>query len=188
MTAADWVGIAVVVVLIAISAVFAAAETFITRVSKVRAYRLQEEGRRGAASLVKIVENPPPFLNVVLLLMLAVHLAGTTVATVVAVRTIGDLGEVVATVGMTFLLFVFAEVAPKTYAVLQTDRVALRLAPAGRRLVRVCSGVSCRVRGGVDLLRECERRLGLEAGALAAALAELEVAGLVSQEAGIYRA
>jgi NADH-quinone oxidoreductase subunit F len=41
----------------------------------------------------------------------------------------------------------------------------LRLTPAGRRLVRVCTGVSCRVRGGLDLLRECERRLGLEAGA-----------------------
>ena len=92
MTAADWALLGVVVVLIGVSAVFAAAETFITRVSKVRAYRLQEEGRRGAASLVKIVENPPPYLNVVLLLMLAVHLAGTTVATVVAVRTIGDLG------------------------------------------------------------------------------------------------
>ena len=137
MTAADWALLGVVVVLIGVSAVFAAAETFITRVSKVRAYRLQEEGRRGAASLVKIVENPPPYLNVVLLLMLAVHLAGTTVATVVAVRTIGDLGEIIATVVMTFLLFVFAEVAPKTYAVLQTDRVALRLAPATVALTRV---------------------------------------------------
>jgi CBS domain containing-hemolysin-like protein len=137
VTAADWALLGVVVVLIGVSAVFAAAETFITRVSKVRAYRLQEEGRRGAASLVKIVENPPPYLNVVLLLMLAVHLAGTTVATVVAVRTIGDLGELIATVVMTFLLFVFAEVAPKTYAVLQTDRVALRLAPATVALTRV---------------------------------------------------
>jgi magnesium and cobalt exporter, CNNM family len=134
---ADWVGLAVVALLIVLAAVFAAAETFITRVSKVRAYRLQEEGRRGAASLVKIVENPPPYLNVVLLVMLAVHLAGTTVATVVAIRTIGDLGEIIATVGMTFVLFVFAEVAPKTYAVLQTDRVALRLAPATVALTRV---------------------------------------------------
>jgi CBS domain containing-hemolysin-like protein len=134
---ADWVGLAVVALLIVLAAVFAAAETFITRVSKVRAYRLHEEGRRGAASLVKIVENPPPYLNVVLLVMLAVHLAGTTVATVVAIRTIGDLGEIIATVGMTFVLFVFAEVAPKTYAVLQTDRVALRLAPATVALTRV---------------------------------------------------
>lgn len=137
MTSADWVGVALVVVLIVVAAVLAAAETFITRVSKVRAYRLREEGKRGAASLVKIVESPPPYLNVVLLLMLAVHLAGTTVAAVIAVRVIGDLGEVTATVLMTFLLFVFAEVAPKTYAVTQTDRVALRLAPATVALTRL---------------------------------------------------
>src|SRR5207237_10271003 len=40
----------------------------------------------------------------------------------------------------------------------------LRLAPLGRRLVRVCTGVSCRVRGGRELLAACERRLGVRAG------------------------
>src|SRR5438874_8835242 len=39
-----------------------------------------------------------------------------------------------------------------------------RLAPPGRRLVRVCTGVSCRVRGGRELLAACERRLGVRAG------------------------
>ena len=39
----------------------------------------------------------------------------------------------------------------------------LRLAPPGDRLVRVCTGVSCRVRGSIDLLRECQRRRGLGA-------------------------
>src|SRR5438046_3129264 len=40
----------------------------------------------------------------------------------------------------------------------------LRLAPLGRRLVRVCAGVSCRVRGGRELPAACERRLGVRAG------------------------
>jgi NADH:ubiquinone oxidoreductase subunit F (NADH-binding)/NADH:ubiquinone oxidoreductase subunit E len=44
----------------------------------------------------------------------------------------------------------------------------LRLARPGRRLVRVCTGVSCRVRGGLELLHACERRLGLRAGETAA--------------------
>lgn len=129
MSAADWGLILIIVVLVFLSAVLAAIETFITRVSRVRAYRLREEERRGAGSLVKIAENPPPYLNVTLLLMLATHLAGTTVAAIVAVRVFGDLGEVIATVAMTLILFVFAEVTPKTFAVLQTDRVAIRLAP-----------------------------------------------------------
>ena len=40
----------------------------------------------------------------------------------------------------------------------------LRLTPPGRRLVRVCAGVSCRIGGGAALLAECERRLGVAAG------------------------
>src|SRR5206468_590207 len=40
----------------------------------------------------------------------------------------------------------------------------LRLALPGTRVVRVCTGVSCKLRGGGELLAACERRLGLRAG------------------------
>src|SRR5881628_2896707 len=40
----------------------------------------------------------------------------------------------------------------------------LRLAPPGTRVVRVCTGVSCKLRGGSELLAASERRLGIRAG------------------------
>jgi len=40
----------------------------------------------------------------------------------------------------------------------------LRLSRPGRRIVRVCTGVSCRVRGGRELLAACEGKLGIGAG------------------------
>ena len=40
-----------------------------------------------------------------------------------------------------------------------------RLRRPGRRVVRVCVGLSCRVRGGLDVLAACEQRLGIAAGA-----------------------
>src|SRR5439155_1296990 len=43
----------------------------------------------------------------------------------------------------------------------------LRLARPGRRIVRVCTGVSCRVRGGREVLAACERTLGVGACSLA---------------------
>ncbi|MGH7399662.1 MAG: NAD(P)H-dependent oxidoreductase subunit E, partial [Candidatus Rokuibacteriota bacterium] len=43
-----------------------------------------------------------------------------------------------------------------------------RLAQPGRRVVRVCVGLSCRARGGLDVLAACERRLGIAAGATSA--------------------
>ena len=129
MTGGDWVEVVIILLLIAFVALMAASETAITRMNRVRAYRLKEEGRRGAASLVKIAESPAPYLNVVLLLTLLAQIGGTTIATSLAVRLLHGAGEIVATIVMTLLLFVFAEVTPKTYAIQQTDRVALRLAP-----------------------------------------------------------
>ena len=129
MSGGDWFQLAVVILLIAVVAVLGAAEVSITRTNRVRAYRFQEEGRRGAVSLVKIADNPAPFLNVVLLLVLLSTIGGTTIATSLAVRVFHGAGEIVATLVMTLLLFVFAEVTPKTFAIQQTDRVALFLAP-----------------------------------------------------------
>src|SRR3989304_3666303 len=41
---------------------------------------------------------------------------------------------------------------------------SLRLAEPGRHILRVCTGVSCRVNGGLDRLRDAERALGGRAG------------------------
>jgi len=129
VTGGDWFQLFVIVLLIAGVGVLGASEVSITRVNRVRAYRFVEEKRRGASSLSKVAENPAPYLNVVLLLTLMATIGGTTIATSLAVRLFHGAGEIVATVAMTLLLFVFAEVTPKTFAIQQTDRVALVLAP-----------------------------------------------------------
>jgi CBS domain containing-hemolysin-like protein len=129
VSAGDWLEVVVIVLLILAVGLLGASEVSITRTNKVRAYRFREEGRRGSASLVRIAEDPASYLNVVLLLTLLATIGGTTIATSLAVRVFGGAGEVVATFVMTLLLFVFAEVTPKTFAIQQTDRVALLLAP-----------------------------------------------------------
>ena len=129
MSTGDWLQLFVILLLIAGVGVLGASEVSITRVNRVRAYRFAEEKRRGSGSLAKIAENPAPYLNVVLLLTLLATIGGTTIATSLAVRQFHGAGEIVATVAMTLLLFVFAEVTPKTFAIQQTDRVALVLAP-----------------------------------------------------------
>jgi CBS domain containing-hemolysin-like protein len=129
LTSVDYWELAIIAALILVAAVFAAAETSITRMGRVRAYRLREEGRRGWKAAVRVAENPAPYLNTTLLLVLLVQLGGTTLATVVAVRHLHRAGEILATAAMTVLLFVFAEVTPKVWAVQQTDRAALLLTP-----------------------------------------------------------
>jgi CBS domain containing-hemolysin-like protein len=132
-----WV-IAVIVALTGVAAFLGAAETSLTRMGRIRAMHLAEEGRRGAGALVRLVENPPRFLNLVLLLVLVVQFFATALATSVAERLIGGgIGVAVAATAMTLLTFIFAEVAPKTFAVQHTDRVALSVAPLVYLLVRL---------------------------------------------------
>jgi CBS domain containing-hemolysin-like protein len=130
VTTADVWTLVVVVVLTAIAAFLAAAETSLTRMSRARATYLEEEGRRGARQLLALVEQPARFLNLVLLLVLVVQFFATALFTSVLSRLVGGgLGVAIAATVMTVLTFIFAEVAPKTYAVQQTDRAALAVAP-----------------------------------------------------------
>jgi putative hemolysin len=129
LTSVDWWELVAVLALVGAAALLASAEVSITRMSRFRAYHFQEEGKRGANAMVRIAENPARYLNVVLLLTLLTQLGGTTLAGVVAIRHLHHLGELIATGAMTLILFVFAEVSPKTFTVQHTDRVALRVAP-----------------------------------------------------------
>lgn len=145
MSGWDWFELVSILLLIVAVGLLGASEVSITRVNRVRAYRFAEEKRRGSASLLRIAENPAPYLNVVLLLTLLATIGGTTIATSLAVRVFKGAGELVATVLMTVLLFVFADVTPKTFAIQQTDRVALFLAPLlvglGRLVAPLANGL-----------------------------------------------
>ena len=117
----------VVILLLLLIAAFAAmAETAVARIGRVKALHLaQERSGKRVARLLKIVEDPAPFLNVVLLVTLLAHVTGTTLATSLALRELGDGGEAIAAGVMTFLIFVLAEVVPKTYTVQRTETAAL---------------------------------------------------------------
>jgi CBS domain containing-hemolysin-like protein len=127
-----------VIALTGIAAFLAAAETSLTRMSRARAMHLREEQRRGAAQLLNLVEQPARFLNLVLLLLLVVQFTATALFTSVMDRLVGGgLGVAIAALSMTLITFIFAEVAPKTYAVQQTDRAALTVAPVVYVLTRL---------------------------------------------------
>ncbi len=142
MTAGDWWTLGAVLVLIVLAGVFAASEIALSRIGRVHALHLSEEGKRGSGYLVRISHDPARFLNPVLVATLACHILGTTLATTVAVRNLGGAGEWVASAVMTSTIFVFAESAPKTFTILNTDRVGLALAPVIYGLGRVLHPVA----------------------------------------------
>ncbi|MCZ7530569.1 MAG: hemolysin family protein [Acidimicrobiia bacterium] len=127
MTSTDWILLAVAVVLFLISIVLAVAETAFVRMSRIRAMALEEDGRRGAARLVTMLEHPEQTLNVVLLVVLITQLTTATLVGVLLERSFGALGVVVGIFVQISAFFVLGEVAPKTYAVQHTDKAALRV-------------------------------------------------------------
>lgn len=132
----DWLLLAVVVILVFLSGFFALSETAITRMSVVRATALVEQGRRGARALKGLVERTDQILPVVLFTLEVCTLVAATLVGVVAGDVLGALGVVVATAFEIVVIFVLAELAPKTWAVQHTERAALLCAPVIAALVR----------------------------------------------------
>ena len=107
----------------------AASETAFTRMSRIRALALDEEGRKGAHRLAQMLERPERTLNVVLLLILVCQMTSASLLGVVLEGAFGSAGLVFGLVIQIVLYFVIGEVAPKTYAIQHSDRVALKLTP-----------------------------------------------------------
>ena len=128
MNGADWGLLIAVVVLFAASAALALSETAFTKMSRIRAIQLQDEGRRGAGHLVRMLEDPAGTLNAVLLLVLVCQFTAATLVGVL-VEPLGALAVLAGTVVEVVLFFVVAEVAPKTFAIQHTERAALRVTP-----------------------------------------------------------
>src|SRR4051794_41983524 len=115
MTSTDWIALVVVLCSIVFTGFLAASEVAITRMNRVRAVRLVEEKRRGSTQLSRIVDNPAPYLNVVLFLTLLFTIGGATAGAPLPGRHFGNAGGVVAAGGVTPLLFFFSEGTPQKF-------------------------------------------------------------------------
>ncbi len=136
MTRAESLMAVAVLILIMFAAVLAMAETALTRTNRVKALTMAEEKRRGANTLVSLVDHPERFLNPVLFLLLLCHLVAATLVGVVAERVFGPIGVAIATAFEVIVIFLAAESIPKTYAVQHPDRAALLTAPLVSAIVR----------------------------------------------------
>ena len=58
----------------------------------------------------------------------------------------------------------FLRLPESTVFGVSTFYAQFKLVPSGRRIVRVCRGTACHVRGGARILREVEKRLGIKPG------------------------
>ena len=135
-TSSDVVMVVVIVVLLVVSTLLAVAEIGLTRINRAKAQSLADEGRKGADALVELVTHPEMFINPILLVVLVCQLVQATLTGVVANRLFGPIGIAVATFVNVVVVFVIAESAPKTWAILHSERAALLSARPIHAMVR----------------------------------------------------
>src|SRR5919199_1629888 len=141
MTGADWLSLLAVLVCLALSAFFAGSETALTAASRARMHRLEKHGHREAAIVNRLMRARERLIGALLLGNNAVNIAASSLATSVLLVWFGDVGVIYATVVMTILVVVFAEVLPKTAAFNAPDRIALAVAKPMDWIVRLLSPV-----------------------------------------------
>ncbi|MCL1595644.1 MAG: hemolysin family protein [Actinomycetia bacterium] len=120
--------------MIGAAAILGAAEAALLRVQRVRLEVTAESGDARSLTMLSLLDDLPRVLNSVLLAVLLVQIGAATIAGAVASRFFGSLGVTIASVVLTFVLFVYTEAIPKTYAVGHPEAVARMTAPLLRVL------------------------------------------------------
>jgi CBS domain containing-hemolysin-like protein len=129
--------IPVVVFLVISGSVLAMAEASLTRMNRVRALALEDEGRRNASRLVQIESDPPSYLNAIYLWVMFAQNGSAILVAILAEHYLGNIWITVVSVLFTLVYFVTVEAMSKTFAILHSDRVALALAGTAYWLARI---------------------------------------------------
>ncbi len=131
-----------IVVLLFLSAFFSGSETALTGSSRARIHVLSREGNRRARLVDRLWERKDRLIGAILLGNNLVNILASALATSVLIRLFGDAGVAYATLVMTLMVLIFAEVLPKTYAIHNADKMALAIAPPLRLVVALLAPVT----------------------------------------------
>jgi Mg2+/Co2+ transporter CorB len=131
-----------IAVLLFLSGFFSGSETSLTGASRPRMHNLEQQGNARAGMVNRLWRRKERLIGAILLGNNLVNIMASAIATGVMIRFFGDPGVLYATVMMTALVLIFAEVLPKTYALHNPDRMALTVAPIMRVITLVFSPLS----------------------------------------------
>ena len=174
--------IAAILALLVLSAFFSGSETSLTAASIPRMHTLARQGNRKADLVDALGRGKDRLMCAILLGNNLVNIMASTLATSVLIGLFGDRGVVYAMVIMTFLVLVFAEVLPKTYAIHHADRLALKVAPILRVVVFLLFPITHAVH---VLVRGTFKLFGVEMSAtLSSEHSEEELRGAIDLHAG----
>jgi putative hemolysin len=112
-----------------LSAFFSSSETAFVALQRIRVEHLVNTRVHGAERIANMLERPEKLLSTILLGNNFVNTAAAALATALAVSIWGrEQGILIATIGVTIVLLIFAETTPKTIATHHAERLSLAFA------------------------------------------------------------
>lgn len=129
MTTGIIVSLGAIFVLLALSAFFSGSETALTATSRALMHQLDRKGHKRAKLVEKLINQRERLIGAILLGNNFVNILASALATSLLLNMFGETGIIYATLIMTALVLIFAEVLPKTYAIANPERMALAVAP-----------------------------------------------------------
>ena len=146
LDAAFWITCAVILGLLVMSGFFSGSETALTAASRGKLRAKADKGSRGAERALQITEDNERLIGSVLLGNNLVNILATSLATAIFTRAFGESGVALATLVMTLLVLIFAEVLPKTYAITNSETAASLVSRPISLVVTVFSPIVSAVR------------------------------------------
>ncbi len=163
-----WIGGAILLLLL-ISAFFSGSETALTAANRAKLHRMAEKGDRGAKRALALTDDTEKLIGAVLLGNNLVNILSAALATSLFTLLVGANGIAVATLVMTLLVLIFAEVLPKTYAITNPETAAARVSRVLVPIVLLLSPIVRIIRFLVrGILHLCGVKTDPEASVLAA--------------------
>lgn len=159
MTLEPWMGWTAlsILALLGLSGFFSGSETALTATSKARMLSLEDKDVR-ARRVNRLIDNRERLIGAILLGNNLVNILAASLASAMFLALFGEAGVPIATLVMTFLVLIFAEVLPKTYALSNPDRMALTVSLPIRIIVSTFAPVVVAVQA---VVRATLRILGL---------------------------
>ena len=123
--------------LIVLSGFFSSSETGMMALNRYRLKHMKDQGHPGARRASQLLERPDRLIGLILIGNNLVNICASAIATVIAIELWGNAGIIIATVLLTLVILVFAEITPKTVAALHPERIAFPASWVLRPLLRV---------------------------------------------------
>ncbi len=140
-----WILCGIILLCVILSAFFSGSETALTAASRARMLTLEHNGDARAGLVQRLIGRRDRLIGVLLIGNNLTNILASSIATSIFLTLFGDAGVAYATLAMTVILVIFAEVLPKSWAISSPDRFSLTVSRSVSLVVLVLGPISAAV-------------------------------------------